>query len=66
MLKAVLIGTAGHLHYALDAIADGAPCEIVAMSPGPEGEFREELKRGLMRATMTTTARCWTRRTRIS
>ena len=44
MLKAVLIGTAGHLHYALDAIADGAPCEIVAMSPGPEGEFSEDVK----------------------
>ena len=44
MLKAVLIGTAGHFHYALDAIVDGAPCEVVAMAPGPEKEFREDVK----------------------
>lgn len=37
MLKAVIIGLSGHYGYAIKSIKQGAPCEITAVSPGPEG-----------------------------
>lgn len=38
MLKAVLIGTSGHFHYAMTAMGNGAQCEVVAYASGPSGE----------------------------
>lgn len=44
MLKAVMIGSSGHYHYALSVIKNGVDCEIIAMAPGPDGEFSEKVK----------------------
>ena len=44
MLKAVIIGTHGHFHFALDAIKNGESCEIIAAAPGPDGHFSESVK----------------------
>lgn len=42
MLKAVLIGTSGHFHYAMTAMKNGAPCEVVAHASGPSKEALRE------------------------
>ncbi len=42
MVKAVIIGTSGHFAYATQAIKRGAPCEIVAIAPGHDGELKRE------------------------
>lgn len=42
MLKAVIIGTAGHYDYALSAIKEGASAKIVALAPGPDGVLNNQ------------------------